>query len=148
MPLRWFICPMDESHVGDHHGRWPRISRMVDPGTGLAYGCAATASSGLRGEDNSWALCLVSGQDFAPLYADQQIQDVLGEEYYAEDGLLDEPPEKRGWSQQRLSGLRGLLSKKGAAHHVLSERDPLWRWLQRLGQRLSPAYDPRKVKAP
>jgi hypothetical protein len=159
VPLRWFLCPVDNETA--HDGtirRWPRIARIVDPsrpptpgvdalGNPTAipktYRFVCAISDGQPGQVNNWCLCIVRSTDFAPLNAALDVNDLLEEAYEDGDNRLNATPNDLGWSAAKRVRVRDRLIAKGVDISGLTADSPLWRWLERVGQRIQPGWHPR-----
>ena len=155
--VRWFVCQVDS----DAHGRWPRLSRIVDPSRpavpgedhagnptlqGKFYRYVCVISDGKVGQVNAWCVCLVwSRGDFAPILAAAQIVDLFEQSFEDIGNWLATTPKGLGWSNAKMIRIRDRLIARGVDVTGITPDTPLWRILWRIGQRIQPGWDPRNV---
>ena len=140
MAIRWWVCPVvEEPHPDGGVIRYPKIARIIDPGTGLFYGFSAAIADG-----RPRAICFVRGQDFSALAADPECVDPFEALNYEDtQNMLAETPNTLGWSPARQSRLRTRLINWGVDGTGLTGDTPLWQILKRIMSTIHPVFQPQ-----
>ena len=94
-------------------------------------------------ETLDWCLCFVRGVDMSGLDADPEIIDVLETDYEDIDGFLAATPNDLNWSPGKLNRVKNRLESKGVDFTGLTKDDPLWMWIQRAGEYVTPGFTPK-----
>lgn len=156
-PSRWVISPV----VQDGALRYAAVARVVDPSLACSettdddgapitvcpfVGVSCAFSNGQPGQTNDWALCFVRSGDFTQILTDPQFIDVFDLELDESQtrNVLDQTPRSLSLNTAKRNALIDRLIERGADTSGLTADSPLWLYLRRLGQVLSPNFlDPK-----
>lgn len=155
MPYRWLTCPFAEYTIdqGDETETLycAKVRTLVDPGKGKYYSHRPILHV-VRAQ-RTWCVCLVHGVSWTPIDADAEISNLFSNlvpsDFEIADGNLIafhlQLPSELGWSGARLTRIRNRLIARGVDTTGLTASSPIWRWLERIGQMLDPAFDIRQI---
>ncbi len=159
MPSRWMTCPVVTTSDGVRRAKvgiyrdpgTPETPRLVKDSDGTEttvhlrnlYRYSASISSQRPGQVNSWCLCFVKGEDLSPLDADAEIDNLLEQDLTP--NMLGETPRSLGWSASRVDRLKERLRDKSVSVDGVGMDTPLWQVVERVGQRVNPAFHPRRT---
>ena len=153
MPMRWGISPVVTEVTPEGISRYPKISRMADPGrtpklnrddlifVQPTYQHTSIISDGLGrpGEADEWCLSLVFGADLTPLGLDPALVNVIEEDFAGVAAMrvaLDLTPRQSAWTMARHDRTRERLIERGARTDGLGLDARLFLWLDALAARV------------
>jgi hypothetical protein len=155
MPYRWLTCPFGEYTIGTGEDAetlfCAKVRTLIDPGKGKYYSHLPVLD--IVRANRTWTVCLVHGVSWTPINADPEISNLfsnlVSSDFEIADGNLIafhlQQPNQLGWSTARLNRIRQRIIDREVDVTGLTASSPIWRWLERIGQKLDPAFDIQKV---